>query len=111
MIQRLNPADPFGLLITLCWVVFLVVWAVSALFVKRTIERSMGWARLLALAAVVLIYEVVRRAPGVSRELWPRTVAGGVTAVLLTVLGLAIALWARAVLGRNWSGSITFKEN
>ncbi|MDQ6623225.1 MAG: isoprenylcysteine carboxylmethyltransferase family protein [Verrucomicrobiota bacterium] len=31
-------------------------------------------------------------------------------AALLCLAGLAICLWARATLGRNWSGAITLKE-
>src|SRR5207248_616670 len=33
-----------------------------------------------------------------------------VAAVSLCVAGLAFCLWARAALGRNWSGTITLKE-
>jgi protein-S-isoprenylcysteine O-methyltransferase Ste14 len=32
-------------------------------------------------------------------------------ALAITVGGLALALWARVTLGRNWSGIVTFKEN
>jgi protein-S-isoprenylcysteine O-methyltransferase Ste14 len=31
--------------------------------------------------------------------------------LVLTVLGLLLAIWARVVLGGNWSGSVTFKED
>jgi protein-S-isoprenylcysteine O-methyltransferase Ste14 len=31
--------------------------------------------------------------------------------VALAVLGLFLALWARGTLGKNWSGTVTFKEN
>lgn len=103
--------DPFRLVIDLCWAVFVVVWAVSALFVKRTVERSLGWARLAALGVVVALYVVVRPFPGLRRELWTRTPVVGLVATLLTLVGLAIALWARAALGRNWSGTIAFKQD
>ena len=98
-----------GRVIALCWFIFLVVWAVSALFVKRTIERRFGWW-LPTLVAVMVVYPVVRRTPGLQQELWPPTAAIGALADLLTVAGLAFTLWARAALGSNWSGTITFKE-
>ena len=111
MISVLNTSDPFDVAIALCWGIFLVVWAVSAFFTKRTMERSMGWGRLMIFAVVILGYELVRRAPALRHDLWSRTPTVGACAVLLTVVGLAIAVWARATLGSNWSGSITFKEN
>jgi protein-S-isoprenylcysteine O-methyltransferase Ste14 len=103
------PDDPTGRVIAFCWIILIVVWAVSALFVKRTVERRFAWW-LPALVVVMLVYPVVRRIPGLHQELWPRTIAIGLLADLLTVAGLAFTLWARATLGSNWSGMITFKE-
>ena len=103
--------DPFRLVIAICWAVFIVVWAVTALFVKRTVERSLGWARVVAFAAVIGVYAALRGSPVMQRQLWPRNEAVGLTADLLALLGLVIALWARAALGRNWSGTIAFKED
>ena len=104
--------DPTGLVIALCWAIFVAVWAVSALFVKRTVERSLGWARLAGLAGIIAVYYLVaHQFPGLRQPLWSPTASIGVIADLLTVTGLAVALWARAALGRNWSGSIAFKED
>ena len=110
MIQFESSRSPFELVIALCWAVFFVVWAVSAPFVKRTVERPSSWARPLALIGVILVWGIVRWMPQLRQELWPRTAAVGVLADLLTVLGLAVAIWARLTLGRNWSGTITYKE-
>jgi protein-S-isoprenylcysteine O-methyltransferase len=41
----------------------------------------------------------------------PRTDAILVAAAILCICGLGLCLWARAVLGRNWSGTVTLKEN
>src|SRR5262249_50175709 len=40
----------------------------------------------------------------------PRTDAAKWLAAVLCVAGLFFCVWARAVLGRNWSGTITLKE-
>ena len=104
-------SDPYRLLIAMCWAVFLVVWVVTAMFVKRTVERSLGWARLVALAVVAGVYVVARSIPGMNLRLWPRSDAVGIAAVLLAIIGLATTLWARAALGRNWSGTIAFKQD
>jgi protein-S-isoprenylcysteine O-methyltransferase Ste14 len=111
MIRLGTPHNAAELVITLCWVVAVMVWIVSALFIKRTVERSLGWARLLTLVAVIWVFEVVYRTGGLEQTLWSQTAAIGVLADLFTVAGLAVALWARAVLGRNWSGGIAFKED
>jgi protein-S-isoprenylcysteine O-methyltransferase Ste14 len=34
-----------------------------------------------------------------------------ISGAVLTVIGLIGAVWARTVLGRNWSGYVTYKEN
>ena len=34
-----------------------------------------------------------------------------VATAMLCLCGLGLCLWARAVLGRNWSGTVTLKEN
>ena len=41
----------------------------------------------------------------------PHTSAILVVAAILCIGGVGFCFWARAVLGRNWSGSVTLKEN
>lgn len=41
----------------------------------------------------------------------PDTGAIALVAAILCVLGLLFCLWARATIGRNWSGIVTLKEN
>jgi protein-S-isoprenylcysteine O-methyltransferase Ste14 len=107
----LSPDNPFEIFIALCWAVFFVVWAVSAFFVKRTVERTLGGARLLAIVIGIMLFGTALRFGGMWRPLWPRTAWVGALAALLAAAGLALAVWSRFVLGRNWSGTITFKEN
>lgn len=111
MIRLAAPHDASGLVIALCWGIFALVWVVSALFVKRTVERSLGWPGLLTFLIAVWLFRVLYRTPDLERALWPRNAAVGVLAVLLTIAGLAVALWARAALGGNWSGTIVLKQD
>lgn len=83
---------------------------VSALFVKRTVERRFGWW-LPAILVVMAAYAVARGIPELRRELWPPTAATGALSDLLAIPGLAVTLWARAALGRNWSAAVTFKQD
>ncbi len=41
----------------------------------------------------------------------PHSPALNAISVVITLLGLSLAIWARVVLGGNWSGSVTFKED
>src|SRR5579872_4015656 len=100
-------------IVVACWAIFLVVWVVAAFRTKRTVERAGGrWWRIVA---IVVVTELVarRRTPAgalvIGAELWSATGAVGAVAVVLVVLGLALALWARAILGGNWSATVTFK--
>jgi protein-S-isoprenylcysteine O-methyltransferase Ste14 len=104
-----------GQFIALCWVVLLVVWVVAASRAKRDLERQ-NWA-LVATAVVGLVaaFLLVRRSdalpPLLATELWPRSLLSGIAADIVTLAGLAVALWARTALGTNWSVAVTFKEN
>ena len=99
-------------IITFCWITFYLVWKIAALFTKPTAERTVwrrGWWIWLPLAAFMFW---VRRAVlfSVSAALWHVTPLLGIVADAVTVIGLLITLWARRVLGTNWSSSVVFKE-
>jgi len=101
-----------GRFIAACWVVFFVVWLIAAFFAKRTIERPRTWARWIVW--IVLILLVARRSGWTqfSKDvsLWRATPGLALVAAVVTAAGLSIALWARAVLGGNWSGWVVLKE-
>lgn len=96
-----------------CWAIFLVVWFVAAFRTKRTVERSGAWWWRIIAIVVVASFITRRRTAAdalfIGAKLWSTTGAMGVIAVVLVVLGLALALWARAILGGNWSATVTFK--
>ncbi len=115
------PMDfPAGQFIGLCWMIFLVVWLVAALFAKRTIERSASVWRMLWIGAVLAVVAAFGSSGGTHAfdrlpqgwdYVWAVTPALGMAADAITALGLFIAFWARFTLGSNWSGTVTFKEN
>ena len=106
-----RPEDAFQLVNALCWAAGMLVWAVSAFFVKRTVERSRETGWLGALLLLFVLFGIVRRIADLQQPLWPRSTALEALGNLLTMAGLAVTLWARAVLGRNWSGTVVFKED
>src|SRR5262245_44317446 len=102
-----------GRFIAVCWVIFIGVWFIAAWFAKRTVERSGIPARwIVAIAAILLVGTRSWWLPFASgASLWHATASLAAVAAALTATGLLVALWARAVLGRNWSGAIVLKEH
>jgi protein-S-isoprenylcysteine O-methyltransferase Ste14 len=115
--MRVSASTDRYLLIGL-WLAWLAIWLVAAAGVKRTVPtgsrlRGSG-LRLLATVGVVLL---------VRFRLLPRPVdamPGGLAApfgpavgrvgVVVCALGLGVAVWARACLGRNWGLPMTRTE-
>ena len=115
----------FYTIILSSWAVFLLVWGVTAFSVKRDV-RGHGFASvwssawplrlLLALALIAAALKTgadARNRPGFfagRAALFRPSPALGWTAAALVVIGIAFAIWARVVLGRNWSPRPSVKE-
>lgn len=106
--------DPFVPIIGVGWVVLWLYWLVSAFRAKK--GTSGNFKQFVAVRAGILVLVVVvallrRRAPHFS--LVTLNVASEqvrVVGLILFLLGLALALSARYVLGRNWGMPMTQKE-
>ncbi len=103
--------------ISYAWLTLLVVWLVAALGSKRTVQRQRGGSRLLHVGliffGIALIFNLYQWFDGgwLATRIIPRQdgyVFGG---AILTISGMLFTLWARLILGSNWSGSVTIKEN
>lgn len=99
-------------LIVGCWVVWLCYWAVMALFTKRTAERARGEAFRVPVIVVCVVWILVvpRTRSSLSDHLWTTSGALAVATVAMVAAGFCFSVWARATLGGNWSGDVTFKE-
>lgn len=100
-----------GMLISIgMWVVFSIYWEIAA---KNTSEVKRSESRIsrgvhLALISIgqILIFLPV---PGLRARFLPQSTAL-ITVSLIFQLGFfAFAVWARQMLGRNWSGAVTAK--
>jgi protein-S-isoprenylcysteine O-methyltransferase Ste14 len=94
------------------WIPWLIYWAISARFTKKTAYRP-AWPQgkvvvICLIAAIILMQNI----PGVRYRLIP--IEAAVPTEILGMIfcggGLAFAIWARIYLGRNWSGLVTLKE-
>ncbi len=76
--------------------------------VKRTVEKQAGWWRILVvlLIAAAIEFNLIKH----GAILWSYTLMVGIIADIATLIGLIITLWARTVLGGNWSTDAALKE-
>ncbi len=96
------------------WLVWLAYWFIAARGVKPFQRRESAWSRLahfgpLALAAWMLAADHL---PGrfLEGRVWPSTETTFWVGIGLVAIGLLFSVWARKVIGRDWSGSVTVKE-
>ncbi|HZP67657.1 MAG TPA: isoprenylcysteine carboxylmethyltransferase family protein [Rudaea sp.] len=102
-------------LIPLLWIAWALYWWIAARDVKPAVRHETAASRAvhlvpLALAALLLSTRhfpiAVLDAPMFAAT--PKTFSLG---ALILAAGLSVAVWARAVLGRNWSGTVTLKQD
>jgi protein-S-isoprenylcysteine O-methyltransferase Ste14 len=101
--------------IDLCYLIFVMYWALAAFSVKRAVEKQ-DWRERLGLVLVMfLAFESIQSRGALGRytsiTVWRPTPALDVACAAIVFAGLVTMLWARTVLGRNWSGSMVFREN
>ncbi len=78
---------------------------------ETTYIRSRLIQGLPLVLAVLLLFN---NPPWFGLLLWrfvPQSSAAGYTELILTAVGAAFAIWARLYLGRNWSGTMTIKQD
>lgn len=100
--------------IRVCWIIFIVVWLLGAVSTKRTIYRESSPERASYWLLLVIGYFVLVKSsslpPPFDWLIVPHTKLSAWVGAFLCVIGLVLAIWARVILGRNWSGVITLKE-
>lgn len=97
------------------WLGGLVFWIGASFGVKRTkfaVPRGAQWGHhLMSLSAFFLMVCPAARAGFFGWQWLPRTEACAVAGVAMLAVGMAFTLWARVCLGRNWSATVTIKED
>ena len=104
--------------IVACWAAFWAFLAVGSVKTKRTVEGSRlwiwwgggWWTRLVFLIIVVGFVAISAAFGGGSNFIPHRGLATEIAADVVTFVGFVVAVWARSVLGGNWSAGVTFKE-
>ena len=95
------------------FVVFAAFWAITWLLTKKTVEKQ-KWSSvrvlywIFGLTGVLLFF--LSGLPIINMPLFKSSLASQSFGLLVEVLGLCFAIWARVTLGGNWSSAVTFKE-
>lgn len=97
----------YGYVIVASWLVLIVIWVLGSLAAKPDAESSPRAVRLLWQIPLLALLIYVLRNPHADAFVLERTFfnvrpALGWVGALLTVTGVAFAIWARYKLGRNW---------
>jgi protein-S-isoprenylcysteine O-methyltransferase Ste14 len=107
----MNPSPTFFLAL---WGFWGVVWALAALYRQRTVSSQSLWSRIhhLGLFSVgmllLFVHFKVPALPGF--QVYPVGPGLAWGAFALAVIGIGFTLLARMYLGKNWSSTVTIKE-
>jgi protein-S-isoprenylcysteine O-methyltransferase Ste14 len=109
----------YGWLILALWLILVVYWVVSARAAKRSIGSRWLWWReiairlgLFALVMLTVRMAIVRHAlPDEYLYALNTSMLMGLVGFVICVLGIGLAIAARAYLGRNWGMPVSRKEN
>jgi protein-S-isoprenylcysteine O-methyltransferase Ste14 len=97
------------------WIAFLLYWQIKAGNTKTTQRLEPAASRIVRsltfLIAIALLMMNRIPLPWLYFQLWPTGLWPFWLGAALTVAGLLFAVWAREHLGRNWSRSVTVKQD
>jgi protein-S-isoprenylcysteine O-methyltransferase len=97
------------------WAAVGVVWLIGTLVSKQTARREPTSSRLLHMAIMAAVFALPFSARlHVGPLAWrfvPDSPVIAWTGLALTAAGCAFAIWARLLLGGNWSSSVTVKQD
>jgi protein-S-isoprenylcysteine O-methyltransferase Ste14 len=97
------------------WIVFLIYWQIKAANTKTTQRlepvASRIFRALTLLIAIILLSTTLIPLPWLYLHLWPAGLWPFWLGATVMVAGILFAVWARVYLGRNWSRSVTIKQD
>ncbi len=96
------------------WCAWAIYWWATSLDVKETARREPFLSRVAhlgpMLVAAALLWSPRLNVPGLDDRFMPWAPWQFPAGVVVTVTGLAFAVWARRHIGRNWSAIVTLKQ-
>ncbi|MCL5946209.1 MAG: isoprenylcysteine carboxylmethyltransferase family protein [Planctomycetes bacterium] len=92
------------------WLILTIYWLVLAFHTKKTVYQQSWAARLGYVLPIVIAYNILLHWSRANVPLWPISPIQRVMGIVLCAGGIGFAIWARTILGTNWSGIATVKE-
>jgi len=108
---------PIAAIIKASWIVFAVVWLWGWRRVKAATRKEPVLPRILkywlplAVAVALIGPENWFHGSWLGERIYPPNLTIAMLGMLLTMLGVAFACWARFILGRNWSSVVQVKQD
>ena len=98
------------------WLLFLGVWMIAAVFLRKSSVRRDSSARRFVYGLLVPVGAFLVVQQSSFRPLPIRLLPAGnqdvhLSGIVIAAAGMAFAIWARLALGRNWSGVVTVKAD
>lgn len=101
--------------ISFLWLAWFAYWGLSASKVKATAREESVASRAAHLVPMVLALVLIMPIPlplgFLGERVLPDAPAAHWIAAAIVAAGLAFTVWARVHLGRNWSGTVTVKND
>lgn len=101
--------------VTIPWLVLGGFWAITAVRAKKSIRSEPAASRLFHVlfmtGVFALLFRRDLRIGQLGVAVIPASARVAYAGLVLTSLGAAFAVWARSTLGRNWSATVTVKED
>lgn len=101
--------------IAILWVAIFALWFIASLTSKQTTQaRERGLSRIavwIVGVAWILLFNRGFQDTFLAVRFAPETDSTSYVGLAVTVAGLALSVWARFYIGRNWSGFIELKKD
>jgi protein-S-isoprenylcysteine O-methyltransferase Ste14 len=97
------------------WISMAIVWALGSLNAKRAARTESPASRavevVFVLGGFVLLFNSSAHFGPLATRFVPVSQPIEYAGVAITFVGVAFAMWARLLLGRNWSAAVSIKED
>jgi len=108
------PLEPMTV-ISDAWIALMIYWAISALSVKRMKYIAPTSVRVIQLLFLIpgcyLLFARHTPVPLLEVRILPKVAVVAWIGVAVAWVGIGFAIWARYVLGSNWSSQVAIREN
>ena len=105
----------FNSLISICWLAFMIFWVISGWAAKKNIrgnnrQFSFSFKLIIMTVIVMLLFNITGLRQLRNYHIFPSTHFVQTVGVFICASGIAVSIWARTHLGKNWGMPMAMKE-